>query len=192
MKKLYRYFALAFLTASFVVLANDNIKSLSSSPYQAKKAEDIKKLELRNQQVAFELATVKTMADFQTIEIADSSPLNLLSEDAKARFANSLVFNQRGLAGFYYADLEAELTPTQIYTVLRLFGKQHATHLFSNARIETTLDVMLLDRPISLEDTSEFVAGTNNMPVFGDHKGYYCAGRATCTERQGSICMGSC
>jgi hypothetical protein len=53
------------------------------------------------------------------------SPLGRLSQPALRRFLASLQFNESGLTTFRYTELEAELTPTQIYQVLALFGQQH-------------------------------------------------------------------
>ncbi len=48
-----------------------------------------------------------------------ASPLGALSPNGRGRFLASLSFNQRGLTGFRYDDLQAELTPTQIYQIFK-------------------------------------------------------------------------
>lgn len=48
-----------------------------------------------------------------------------------------MVFSDKGLASFSYAELEAELTPTQIYEIMSLFGLQRLVPMMSGARIET-------------------------------------------------------
>lgn len=57
------------------------------------------------------------------------SPINRLSPRARARFLSSLTFNQKGLTGFRYDDLRAELMPSQISHILRLFGLQADTSI---------------------------------------------------------------
>lgn len=67
------------------------------------------------------------------------SPLGRLSQPALRRFLASLQFNESGLTTFRYTELEAELTPTQIYQVLALFGQQHQTPKLKHARRVTPL-----------------------------------------------------
>jgi len=112
------------------------------------------------------------LASAQSID----SPLNALSESSRRRFLSSLRFNDKGLTSFAYADLETELTPTQIYRVLKLFGAEHDAAFFSRAHIETDDDVKIMDMP--------------RTPI--DYRDYECAKRATCTQSNFSICTGNC
>ena len=84
------------------------------------------------------------------------------------------------MTGFQYTDLEAELTPTQIYRVLSLFGAQDMTGMLRSARIETELDRQLIQ------------ANDGRMVPMADHKEYACVGRATCELSPMRICMSSC
>jgi hypothetical protein len=152
------------------------------------------KQEKNRRQLALELAVIKTQADLVSLSESKSA-LDLLSVSAKERFVNSVVFGDNGITGFSYTDLEAELTPTQIYSVLKLFGAQHTVSKFEHARIESAADAMLLNSNL------EYIKiPTGNMPISNlsgtvsraDHKGYACTGRATCSESQGQICMSGC
>ncbi|WP_052234898.1 hypothetical protein [Alteromonas macleodii] len=143
------------------------------------------------------LAPVKTTQDL--FEIASQgSPLDALSPDAKQRFIDSVVFTSKGVGSYHYQDLEAELTPTQIYKILSMIGSQHNISLFSNARIESDADILLLLSPKPSKDdhsNDDFTTQGGSAIGIGDdggHKGYWCSSRATCSERQGSICTLNC
>ncbi|KFN42588.1 hypothetical protein [Arenimonas oryziterrae] len=73
-----------------------------------------------------------------------ASPLGRLSARRRRHFLSTLSFNESGITGYNYRDLEAELTVTEIYQVLSLFGAQHTTRLVEDARVETDLDRMIL------------------------------------------------
>jgi hypothetical protein len=71
------------------------------------------------------------------------NPLTLLSPDARKAFINSLVFTDSGLASFNHAILERELTATESYAVLELFGFQEAVSKMRNEKAESPLDAQL-------------------------------------------------
>lgn len=139
--------------------------------------------------IALELAVIKSSADIYKLDV-DDSPLNLLSSDTRNRFIDSLVFNERGLAGFSYIELEAELTPSQIYKLLSYFGAQHLASLMTNARTETSTDILILNQQPRYQTLRANEITPMGPP--GDHKGYACSERATCRESAGAICMSSC
>jgi hypothetical protein len=139
-------------------------------------------------QLALELATIRNYEELTRV-LDKASPLDLLTESAKQRFVNSIVFGVNGVGSFSFEDLEAELTPTQIYKILSMFGVQHTVSQFENARIESATDTMLMNSGVeqlkSQITTNSF--GSGNVTKGQDHKGYYCSGRATCSESQGQI-----
>jgi hypothetical protein len=104
------------------------------------------------------------------------SPLDQLSEPARERFVDSLVFGDNGLGSYRYDDLEAELSVTQIHDVLRLFGVENTAPLLVGARVETELDKALLLR----------------RPPSADYEDMYCESRGTCSSRLFSICTSNC
>lgn len=150
----------------------------------------IVKQEKVRRQIALELATVKSKNDLQTV-LETSSPLDLLTDAAKERFTSSMTFGENGITSFDYSDLEAELTPTQIHSVLTLFGAQHTVSKLQNARIESSADLLLLNNQVTEVKLTDPGYSTMSFEI-SDHKGYWCVSRATCAERQGSICMSSC
>ena len=110
-----------------------------------------------------------------------SSPLNVLSSGARDRFVSSITFNEKGITGFRYSDLQSELTASQIYAVLQLFGAEKDLAIIPNVRVETNADKRAIQ---SLVDPVE--------PVDGDYRDYQCISRATCSYNLGTICMSSC
>lgn len=149
-------------------------------------------------QVAWSMAPIKSKEALIELSL-QKSPLDLLSDDSKQRFVESVIFRDDGVAGFHFSDLESELTPTEIYKVLSLIGAQNTVSKFKAARIETKQDLLLLSKPAletSLQKKISSSVGTlgyGRPPTqWDDHKGYYCSGRATCSEKQGDICMSSC
>lgn len=70
-----------------------------------------------------------------------SSPLFALSSDGLNEFLDSLVFTELGLASFNAKPLARELTVSQIYELMGLFGLQRTVAaLAADARSETELD----------------------------------------------------
>jgi hypothetical protein len=110
------------------------------------------------------------------------SPLDALSSGARERFLSSITFNEKGITGFHYDDLQAELTASQIVDVLHLFGVEKDVAIIPNVRVESAADRRVIR---SLVDPVEPVDGT-------DYKGYHCAMRATCTPSTNDICTSNC
>ena len=130
------------------------------------------------QKLAWQMAPVKTKSDLKQL-LKKPSPLNLLSPEAKKRFIKHLTFSKNGIGSIYASDLELELTPTEIHHVLVLFGAQHLTPTFKNARIESKLDELLMQN-------------NANTKAY-DYKGYHCASRGTCKRTTDNyICMRTC
>lgn len=174
------FLAAIFLSAFFATHA-----SAESSDFVLQTDESVA---IRN--VAFELAPVKsqqTLRAYQSITPDILSPLGKLSVTTRAEFLSSLTFNEKGLTGFNYRLLEDELTPSQVHSVLALFGAQHLTSRLNGARVETAMDNMLL-KPVAK------IGGLGGLfdDQFGDHKGYWCFQRNNCYVNENFICMSGC
>lgn len=91
-------------------------------------------------------APIKSRAELIAHLEKGNSPIDALSDAGRQMFLDSLEFGDNGLASFRKVELEAELTPTQIYEILKLFGFQRAISGFSSARIETQADLDLLEK----------------------------------------------
>jgi hypothetical protein len=136
--------------------------------------------------VVLPMATIRSQSDLKRYLAAtgnSGSPLSALSSNARTRFLSSITFNEKGITGFHYGDLQSELTASQIFDVLHLFGAEKDVALVPNVRVETAADRRAIS---SLVDPVDTVAdGT-------DYKGYYCASRATCGPSKDSICTSNC
>ena len=108
----------------------------------------------------------------------DLSPLEKLSPGAKRRFLASLFFNENGLVSYDYSDLAKELSASDIYRVLSLFGAQRTVPLIRGLRIETATDELPALQPY--------------RRVIDDHEAYRCIGGHSCIHNPGMICMTGC
>lgn len=127
----------------------------------------------------------------------EESPLRYLSKPALGRFISSLQFNENGLTTYRYADLEAELTPSQIYQVLALFGQQHNTPMLRGAKIRTELDTEIMRGPIpgiqaAIGGDQCDIYSPIQSPTCGDKQNYRCIERGTCAENSMTICTKNC
>jgi hypothetical protein len=133
----------------------------------------------------FLVAPIKSQFDLmQYIQNHPGSSIDMLSPSAKQRFISSVTFNETGLTGFDYSDLRAELTVSQVYQILSLFGAQRVTHMVHGARVATAID-RTLQAPSSL-----FSGGP--IGIGEDHEGYRCEGNHTCSTSPSRICMSGC
>ena len=105
------------------------------------------------------------------LQTARTSPLDRLSVADKQNFLNSLVFTENGLASYQYSALET-LSATDMYQILSLFGVERTASLITQKNTVSNVE------PIAESS--------------GDHEGYLCSGRATCTEAPGNICTSNC
>lgn len=146
----------------------------------------------RQRELAFLLAPIQTKEDLDryVAELRQNpnarSPLNLLSPAARERFLNSLVFTEQGLGGYYFGDLQAQLTVSQVYRLLSLFGAQHTTPLVRGARVESRADQLIIEQFAAPAGDYEY-----QLPP-ADYENYECVSRATCGPRTAYICTSNC
>lgn len=142
--------------------------------------------ELRQQrQVRMAMAPIRSKAQLDAYLArtpASESPIAKLSPGAQKRFIRSLTFNERGITGFRYGDLEMELSATQSYRILSLFGVEDLTPTLTHARVDTHADELIMAN-----------SGTNvSQLLMADYKDFWCASRATCRYDMQAICTGNC
>lgn len=168
-------------------------------------------------------APVRSLKDLKAHLLlqGNSSPLALLPEQKKQEFIDQLTFNENGLTGYRYSILEKELTPSQIYTILSLFGVQRHISVFRGAKISTKADAQLLRSGASTNVADECNPASptpgapgapgapggspgsgapgsggggidGGLPHGYDYKNYACKTKSTCSTDYGSICMSSC
>lgn len=138
--------------------------------------------ELINRDLAYRTAPIKSKPEalsYLARNAGRKTPLDALSKGAQQRFLQSLVFTDKGLASFYYDDLRAKLTATQIYQVLALFGAQDSTKFIPGLRIIDSTDAAIADR------------GNQQIRTLTDYPNYKCTPPATCAPSFSTICIGS-
>ncbi|MDM5182315.1 hypothetical protein PO883_34710, partial [Massilia sp. DJPM01] len=172
--------------------------------------------------LASHMATITSSAQltrYMKMTPPQENLLSALSEAARKRFLESLTFNEKGITGYRYAELESELTPTQIAKILSLFGSQANTTLFKKAVVKTEKDQRLLagETPVLMcpkelggegGEGGDFGGGGIGGGGGGsgggwtppppppptaptDYVGYECD-RATCAPSRNFICLNSC
>lgn len=172
------------LSTFFKLISLSFLLTLFSATIQADERSDIR-FEMDRQG-----ALIKSMDDLEEYLHGDkeaASPLYLLSDEGINELLDSLRFGNDGLASLNIQPLERELTPTESYAVLELFGLQNLVFHMDNDRVETDTDNRL-----------NFCGG-NFMPFDGEHQslsicdgdylhGYECAGVGTCRRAGGRVC----
>lgn len=177
----------AFTFAAFAAEPQKNGNDLAKN--------DLFQLErVQHEDIALALAPIRSQVDLDAYlrNTPDKkSPFRHLSPSARKRFLASVSFNENGITGFSYDDIENELTASQIYRVLSLFGAQHMTSRIQGARVETELDEALMEAP---EYSPMYGTGEDTIcPVQPcDYSGYKCVARATCETHSRYICMRTC
>lgn len=138
----------------------------------------IKQFIMHQQQVNWIAAPAKNKHQLQNIADSGNSALSLLTSDAAQRFIDSVEFRDNGVAGFYFYDLETQLSVKQIYSVLVLIGAQHYISSLTNARVENEEDTILL-------------LGGLYRPLI-DYRDFKCESRGTCVRDSNYICTTNC
>lgn len=118
------------------------------------------------------------------------SPLRYLSNSSLERFVASISFNEKGITGYLYDDLEKELTLSQAYEILALFGQQYNLWHLANAKVSTELDSDIRQFIAKKREQENSAAAKCSGPK--DRSSYWCSSRATCSNRVGSICLSTC
>jgi len=128
--------------------------------------------------VSYELAAVKTRSQLASYlgRSGGNTPLDALSAGARARFLGSLRFNESGLAEYSYSDLARELSTSEAYGILAIFGAQTSAPFYARTRIDSDID-----------------AGLTTLRMAEDHRDAKCVSHGTCqTGWVGFICTSNC
>lgn len=176
---------------AFVMCAISSAQAQVTKPNQIGAIEANKKAELRahtqiQKEVARELAPVKSQADlYQQLQqnTRGMSALRKMSPTSYRLFIDSLVFNERGLASFDYKSVEDELSVSEAYDLLSMFGVQHTVRYFPGLKIKTKADLLVRQMVTPLGE---------GLDEGQDHHDFSCTGRANCEYKQRNICMSSC
>ncbi|WNH52103.1 hypothetical protein [Stenotrophomonas oahuensis] len=146
-----------------------------SSPSQA----EGESRDLLQREISTHLAQIKNKEDLQvylTSMRGIQTPLDTLSPGAKRRFIESLVFTDRGLASFTYVDIRNELTLSEAYKLLALFGREATAASIRGMRVENEAD--------------RLISQASAEAPLNDYMDYWCRTTATCTKKLEDICVG--
>jgi hypothetical protein len=104
----------------------------------------------------------------------------------------SLTWGELGNTGLSTAPLVRELTPTQSFALLELFGAQNLVQFLQGSQIITELDQKpLVKRPQAKCFGFDPFSSNSCSPT--DLYGYRCESRATCVATNwNSVCRASC
>ncbi len=118
---------------------------------------------------------------------SNTSPLSALSSRARESFLKKITFRDEDgvITSYSYEELEWELTATEAYKILALFGQQHIASLLTRLRVETLLDNEII--------SGNFPGAVSEYAPLGQpHRDYRCESRATCSYSPNRICLPSC
>ena len=174
--------ALLVATVATIVIATASAASASSSagipgvvPMHRVDAE-----QARLRAIDMEMAPIRSDIDLATYlrTAGNDSPLMALSPGARERFLATLTFNENGLVGYKYEELARELTASQAYRVLALFGAQRTAYMLG-ARVDSPADRAITQRPIT-------------PGLMNDYKEYKCVSPHNCYGQVLYICLTGC
>lgn len=124
------------------LLMASSAQAPAASPANSDPAHD--DVELRSL-IAYSTAEIRSREDLANHlrRAGDKSPLAALPRAARIRFIDSLAFNGNGLTQYRYDVLLDNLTASQAYRILRLFGAEGTGAFLRRARIETETDAAI-------------------------------------------------
>jgi hypothetical protein len=138
-----------------------------------------KDLALLQREISGRMAQIKSEVDLQAyLNSARGlpTPFDLLSPGSKRRFIESLVFTERGLGSFTYSDIRNELSLSEAYRLLALFGREATAASIRGIRVESEEDQLVFQAG---------AIGSRNL----DYMDYWCRTTATCTRKLEDICV---
>lgn len=177
----------ANVAVCFLLILLSSVAMASETPIVEASAKSCQEKAFRND-LNYSVARIMSAADLKEYLSHEpkASPLRSLSKNGRNAFIESLSFNSSGLTGYNYAPLDAELTVSEAYRVLALFGDQHNTLHLKSARVESDLDAAVLDY-------LKASAAPNDMKCSGrDYPDYRCESHATCALKTRYLCKSNC
>ncbi|KLD76540.1 hypothetical protein FZ025_11950 [Xanthomonas hyacinthi] len=163
---------------------------------QESKLSDFNASELDQRLIDQQIAPIHSRAELQQYvqTLPSDSPLRRLTQGARTRFLDSLVFSSSGLASYSYEDIALELTAYEAYKLLMLFGQQATVRSIPGIKqpdeiSKTVMSVTRMRSDRSAGYKSTWLPGDDSYPV--DYPDHACQSRATCVESLGKICIGS-
>ncbi|MDP5210465.1 hypothetical protein [Microbulbifer sp. 2205BS26-8] len=171
---------------AFLIIFSSQQASSDESSQGGKETETILNLQKEvltlQRQIDFLISPIKSRLDLENYlanNLVENTPLGRLPTAEREIFINSLVFSERGLAGFNFGVLEYGPTATEVFNILKLFGAQSLISNIENMHVASDEDMPIISQ------------GTLNQ-LFVDYKDYVCISRATCKKATDHICTDNC
>jgi len=180
---------LAFILFAACLMANakaSDIPSAGKDQDSSLKAQVREEKQIRRM-IAREIAPVKSLQDFYRQQAHQSRGIDAfgkLTPKSRAEFIAGLVFGERGLASFNFKVIEDELSFSEAYDLLGLFGVQYTIKHMKGLKVRSNADLLVKEgtiRPMACCDENE-----------SGEKGYRCESRGTCALSQTHICTDNC
>lgn len=127
-----------------------------------------------------QIKSERDLAAHLDAHLGRGSPFDALSPNARERFISSLSFNKLGITGYQFYDLEAELSTSQAFDLLSLFGAQ------------STIGSLLLRQTTDRDAQINGLYRSSVEFPADDHKEYQCVGNYNCYWAMHYICMSGC
>ncbi|WP_147423636.1 hypothetical protein [Xanthomonas vasicola] len=169
----------SFLLVFFLVLASPGATQLQAADVEDSAVSAAAKQIVDAERISLQMAPIKTRhaLDLYIESVPQEiSAFKDILPMLRDEFINSLKFNEKGLTEFDTSSFK-KLSPTQVYSVLALFGLEEGAYKI-NAAPRTRLDKDVNAEP--LMQNGDFL------------EGYRCEERATCGESQRSACTSNC
>lgn len=121
------------------------------------------------------------LVEFLASTEPSQNPLSMLSEGGLKVFLGSLSFGPEGLASFNSSILENELSLTESYAVLELFGFQEAVSGLDTQNIQPDADEQIKFMGCSQKNRAKCDDG-------GGYVSGFCSGQGTCANNSDFTC----
>lgn len=168
-------------------LAHSSERSAGEMKYA--KLSDVTPINIPGIDIDARFARIKSWEELQShMQASDdaSDALAKLSPQAEREFLDSLVFTELGLASFNGRVLARELSASQIYELLGLFGLQRMAPLVAaDARIDSELDKSILELA-GVDSRNGNSGSAQDCPLL---ENYECTPPATCRRSTGAWCI---
>lgn len=130
-------------------------------------------------ELAATLAPVKNRAQLEAYlreHRGASSPFHGLRPASLQRFSGSLAFNDRGMSSYDYTPLRRELTASQIFRILRVFGVEDSASRIPGMKVRSHADRLVVETHLR----------------HSGHHDMYCVASGSCAPRTGWVCTNHC
>lgn len=150
-------------------------------------------VEVGQQQREIELAVapIRSRVDLRRhLRITSDSPINRLPMPTRQIFLSKLVFTKKGLGSFPYIELSQNLTVTEAYRILSLFGEQRSVGLIPGLNPKNSIEESMILVPAAAGSSGN--PKPNSACIVSDSQSPDGGGASWCVYEYGSYCNAQC